>query len=100
MAVRANNVALRDLIHQPFARNRAGTLKNPEVLASITLVIEIHHIRRKLAAAVGAGHAPHAAEELHRFSLTRANTLKLLFAVSGVIRDVVGPLVTFLHCSA
>ena len=40
-----------------------------------------------------------AAEELQCFSLTRADTLKLLFAVIGVIRDVVWLLTTFLHRS-
>jgi hypothetical protein len=78
MAIRANNIAVRDFRHEPFARNRTSTLKNPKLLARITLVIEIHHIRREVAAAVSTWHAAQPAEELDRFSLTRADTLKFL----------------------
>jgi hypothetical protein len=97
VAVRANDVALCELPHQPFAGNGAGTPKNPKVLTGVTSVVEIHHIRRELAAAVRARHASQAAKELHGFSLTGPDTLKFLFTMSGVVRDVVRALISFLH---
>jgi hypothetical protein len=93
MAIRANDVALFELGNEPGPRDRACSLQEPEHLVVAFPVIEVHGIGKESAAAVGAGHVPKIAQELHRFLLTRPNAFELLGSMGLVVGNVVRSLI-------
>jgi len=57
-------------------------------------MVEVHLIRLKVPATVGAGHPAKLAEELERCGLPDADALDLLSTMRGVVPNIEGTLVT------
>jgi hypothetical protein len=71
VTVRANDVALLDLGDEPHPRHQhRPAIRDLKVLLSRVAVVEIHLVRFKDRAAVGARHAAKLAQECQRRSLS------------------------------
>lgn len=95
MAVRANDVALRDFFEQLrsiLEPSASGT--QIEALLAGVAVIEVHLMPGGPAATVGAGHFPKLPEELDRRELSATNPFDLKLAIRRVASDVVRPQIT------
>jgi len=57
-------------------------------------MVEVHLVRLEALAAILARHLAEFAEELERRGLTGPNSLDLFFAVSRVITDIEGALIS------
>lgn len=98
VAVRADDVAFRDLAHEPFGRHQHGpTRRHVEALLAWVAMVKIHLVGLERSAAVLTRNVPEIAQQLDRPSLSDTNTPDLAVAVPTVIFDVVRAL-AWPHC--
>ena len=88
MAVRADNVALGDLVVEAVARpQHRATFRQTEGLGGRVPMVEIHLLRCKTAAAVRARAPAPVTQVGERFGLPPSNAADLAFAMGRVVRD-------------
>jgi hypothetical protein len=87
MAVRANDIALRDLLEQLGDADASGQLRNQACLRRWIAVIELHACERKCSAAVCAWLL---LELIQQCSVTPTASVKLLAGATNLRRRLVG----------
>ena len=93
VAIRAHDVAFRDLVEHALAR-RQQWLRHLEQLGRGITMIEVHLVRLERPSAVHARNAAQRPEELERRTPPREDAVDLALSISLVVADVVRALGT------
>jgi hypothetical protein len=89
MAVRADDIALRCLGQQLGAiLEGRSAAQEVEALLMRVAVVEVHLVRRKPAAAIGARNLAELSQERRRHRLAPGDALDLALAIRGVVANV------------